>query len=103
MPYFVVLKNIIIILFLFCQQIFAIDPDAIQMIRITDVNNEQVTGAQVKVEGTNLVFYTNIRGEVYIPADLLRQHHNLSIHCISYKSKDVSVMDISSKIVLEFR
>ena len=97
------LKHIIIILFFFCQQVLALDPSSVQVIRVTDVNNELVTGAEVKVEGTSLVFYTNLKGECYIPADLLKQHRKLSIHCISYKSKDVNSFDLSSKIILEFR
>jgi hypothetical protein len=94
---------LILIALLFCNQVFAFDQDSYQVIRVTDVNNELVTGAKVEIPGTKYTYYTNIKGECYIPAQVLRQYNYISIQCISYKVLNVQVKDLSSKVILEFR
>jgi len=73
------------------------------VITIVDNNNELVTGAKVEVIGSRHVYYTNIKGECYIPSGLLRQYKSLSVECISYKSISISTKEVSEKITLEFR
>jgi hypothetical protein len=68
-----------------------------------DVNNELVTGAKVEIPGTSYIYYTNIKGECYIPTHILQQSKTIHIDCISYKMLDIRVRDLSSKVILEFR
>ena len=82
---------------------FAADQSGLQVITIVDNNNELVTGAKVEVIGSRHVYYTNIKGECYIPSGLLRQYKSLSVECISYKSISISTKEVSEKITLEFR
>lgn len=85
------------------SHLFAINQPDFQVITVIDKNNELVTGAKVELLGSKHVYYTNIKGECYIPSVLLRQFKLLSIECISYKSMNISTREVSEKITLEFR
>ncbi len=97
------MKHIILIAVLFCNQLLANEQGNIQVVRVVDSNQELVTGARLEIPGTSYVFYSNIKGECYIPAHLLRQYAHINIHCVSYKTVNISTKEISSKITLEFR
>jgi hypothetical protein len=99
----VTLKFFAIITVLFCNQVFPFHPNGNQVLKVTDINNELVTGAKVEIPGTSYVYYTNIRGECYIPSNILNRFESLSIYCISYKTLHINVRDMSSKVTLEFR
>lgn len=88
---------------LVASQLFAIDQSGVQVITVVDNHNELVTGAKVELMGSKHVYYTNIKGECYIPSGLLRQFKSLNIECISYKSVNISTREVSEKITLESR
>lgn len=83
--------------------LMAEERSAVQVVQILDKNNETISGAKIVLEGTKYVYYTNIKGEVYIPSDILKASKGISVECISYKSKSLKNFELNSKIVLEFR
>jgi hypothetical protein len=88
---------------LFAGSLFAEDRPSVQVIQVLDVKNETISGAKVELPGTGRVYYTNLKGQCYIPTTLLKASKEIVIECISYKSQTVKTFETNSKIILEFR
>jgi hypothetical protein len=100
------MKKIIVIMFL-SLIIGTISAEKIEqqnfIIKILDVNNELISGAKITLYGTNEIYYTNSKGECYIPSHLLNNQSNIVVDYISYKSKQIQLSSKNSKIILEKR
>lgn len=88
---------------LFASSVTAGEQVPLQTIQILDNNNETVIGAKIELVGTNYTYYTNLKGEVYIPSNLLKGSKGINVECISYKTKNLKNYEVNSKIILEFR
>lgn len=101
MPYFVLLKSIItIVLFLFVNICLAV-PNECDAIKVCDTNNEMVAGAKVQID--HLTFYTNINGVCLVPKSILAKAKSIKIECISFKTKQLNISELNSKIILDNR
>lgn len=74
-----------------------------KVIRVIDKNGEQLSGAKIELLGTGKVFYTNSRGECFVPTFQLQMAKLVKIECISYKPIQVKSLEIKTDIILEFR
>lgn len=97
------MKNALIVLLFLSTHLFASELGNVQVIRVMDKNNETVTGAKVELLGSGKTYYTNSKGECYIPIHIFEQYGTVKVECISYKSATIDSKDIQSKIVLESR
>lgn len=97
------MKNIFLILVLIGGNLIAGDNTALQVLKIYDKNNESVAGAKVELLGTDKIYYTNSKGECYIPETIYKSCDGIKIDCISYKSTILHTNELNSKIILEFR
>ena len=88
---------------LFSANLFAYDQSTIQLIQVSDKNNDFVSGAKVELVGTGKVYYTNSKGECYIPIQIFKQCQFVKIDCVSYKPTLLKTFEIKSKIILENR
>ncbi len=79
------------------------DNTALQILKIYDKNNESVAGAKVELLGTDKIYYTNSKGECYIPENIYKSCNSIKVECISYKSTVLNINELNSKIILEFR
>ncbi len=94
------MKAVLMLILLVSANLFAYDQSAIQLIQVSDNNNELVSGAKIELIGTGKVYYTNSRGECYIPMQIFKQCQSVKIDCVSYKSTLLKTYEISSKIIL---
>ena len=83
--------------------LMAYDQSAVQLIQVADKNNELVSGAKVELMGTGKIYYTNSKGECYIPMQIFKQCLSVKIECISYKPVSYKNFELNSKIILENR
>jgi len=97
------MKSLTLLFVLFAGSLFAEDRPSVQLVKVMDVKNEVISGAKVELAGTGRVWYTNTKGECYIPVVLLKNSKELIIESISYKTQTVKSFENSSKIILEFR
>ena len=97
------MKAVLMLILLVSANLFAYDQSAVQLIQVSDKNNELVSGAKVELIGTGKVYYTNSRGECYVPMPIFKQCQSVKIDCISYKSTLIKTYEINSKIILETR
>lgn len=97
------MKHALIVFFILASQLMAADLADVQVVRVADKNNESVAGAKVELLGTGKVYYTNSRGECYIPVGLFRICESVRIECISYKPSMLRTFELNSKIILDFR
>jgi hypothetical protein len=101
--HFCIMKSLALLFVLFAGSLFAEDRPSVQVIQVFDVKNETISGAKVELAGTGRIYYTNLKGQCFIPATLLKASKEIIIECISYKSQTVKTFENSSKIILEFR
>ena len=94
------MKAVLMLILLVSANLFAYDQSAIQLIQVSDKNNELVAGAKVELLGTGKVYYTNSKGECYIPMHIFKQSQSVKIDCVSYKSTLLKTYEINSKIIL---
>lgn len=97
------MKSLALLFVLLTGSLLAEERQSMQMIQVLDVKNESISGAKVEIAGTGRVYYTNLKGQCFIPANVLKSGKELVVECISYKSQTVKNFETSSKIVLEFR
>ncbi len=97
------MKQVIILFLLLSTALHAEVVPQMQVIAVSDKNNELVSGAKVELIGTGKVYYTNSKGECYIPLSILNQSKGVLVECISYKPFQFKTTDLQSKVVLEFR
>jgi hypothetical protein len=62
---------------------------------ITNEKNEPLTGVKVKLEGTDKVLYSDIKGRVSVPSGF-----DLTVDYISYRTKTIKKDSIRSQIIL---
>lgn len=74
-----------------------------KVIRVVDKNGEQLSGAKIELLGTGKVFYTNSKGECFVPLAQLQLSKAIKIECISYKPIQLKSLEIKDNIILEFR
>ena len=74
-----------------------------KVIRVVDNNGEQLSGAKIELLGTGKVFYTNSKGECFVPLAQLQMAKSVKIECISYKPIQLKSLEIKTDIILEFR
>ncbi len=92
------------LLFLFVSvNLFAYDQSTVQLIQVSDKNNDFVSGAKVELIGTGKIYYTNSMGECYIPIQVFKQCQFIKVDCVSYKPKVLKTYEIKSKIILDNR
>ena len=94
------MKSVLLLIVLVSANIFAYDQSAVQLIQVSDKNNELVSGAKVELLGTDKVYYTNSKGECYVPMQIFKQCQSVKIDCVSYKSTLLNTYEINSKIIL---
>lgn len=82
---------------------FAEDKPSVQVLQVLDVKNETIAGAKVQLAGTDRIYYTNLKGQCFIPAAILKASKGITVECISYKTQTIKSFETFSKIVLEFR
>jgi hypothetical protein len=97
------MKVVFLLIVLVSVNIFAYDQSAVQLIQVSDKNNELVSGAKVELVGTGKVYYTNSKGECYVPIQIYKQCQSVKIDCVSYKSTLLKAYEINSKIILDNR
>jgi hypothetical protein len=97
------MKAVLLLIVLVSANIFAYDQSAVQLIQVSDKNNELVSGAKVELVGTGKVYYTNSKGECYVPIQIYKQCQSVKIDCVSYKSTLLKAYEINSKIILDNR
>lgn len=97
------MKKLLFLFLLICSSALASNPSALHLIKVMDKNNESVVGAKVVLLGTDKVYYTNSKGECYIPVEIFKTCQAVKIESISYKSITCNAHDLNSKIILEFR
>jgi hypothetical protein len=67
---------------------------------VMDENNETISGAKIRIENTNIEFYTNVSGECLIPVEYINKNSVLIIESISYQTKKIDVNSNLLKINL---
>ncbi len=97
------MKVLLMLFLLVSANLFAYDQSAVQLIQVSDKNNELVSGAKVELVGTGKVYYTNSKGECYVPMQIFKQCQSVKIDCVSYKSTLLKTYEINSKIILDNR
>lgn len=97
------MKSLALLFVLVTGSLLAEERQSMQVIQVLDVKNETISGAKVEIAGTGRVYYTNLKGQCFIPVNVLKSGKELVVECISYKSQTVKNFETSSKIVLEFR
>lgn len=97
------MKSLLMLLILTTSSLFALDVNSFQLVQVTDKNNESLAGAKVELIGTDKIYYTNSKGECYIPQNILKQCRSIKIECISFQSTTLMTYDINSKIILQNR
>jgi predicted nucleotidyltransferase len=97
------MKNVVFVFLLIGTQMFALNNSDVQVLQVSDKNNELLAGAKVELVGTGKTFYTNSKGQCYIPTELLNVCKTVKIDCISYKTISIKSIEVQNKIVLEER
>jgi len=97
------MKSLSLLFFLFAFSLYAEDRPTVQLIQVLDVNNEAISGARIELPGTGRVYYTNLKGQCFIPSALMKASKEIVIEIISYKTQTVKTFETNSKIILEFR
>ncbi len=97
------MKSLALLFVLLTGNLLAEERQPMQVIQVLDVKNETIAGAKVQLAGSDRTYYTNIKGQCFIPANLLKSGKGLVVECISYKTQTVKNFETSSKIILEFR
>jgi hypothetical protein len=89
---------IVVLFFAFAQPVLATGPGSNAMFitgTVTDkTSNETIAGVQVRVQGTDIVTYTNFDGNFFLP-ELPKGKYTLEFSYITYTSEAV-VMDGSN-------
>jgi hypothetical protein len=65
---------------------------------ITNTKNEPLTGVKVKLEGTDKILYSDIKGRVTVPSGF-----DLTVDYISYQTKKIKKDSIRPRIILTTR
>lgn len=81
----------------------AAGPEEVRVVSITDAYGEQIAGAKVELVGSGMVFYTNLKGECFVPLRLLVQSEYVRIESISYRPVQKPVTELNQKVVLQQR
>ena len=76
-------------------------PNECEAIKVCDTNNEMVAGAKVQID--HLIYYTNINGVCLVPKSIMAKAKSIKVECISFKTKQLSISEINSKIILDNR
>jgi hypothetical protein len=97
------MKFLFLLLTLGLTSLQAEAPVGAQAIQVTDIKGEALAGVKIELLGTGRSYYTNLNGVCLIPQDLLKATKMVKVESISYKTKQLPVYDLNSKIILEFR
>ena len=97
------MKYAFLLISLICLNLYPSNEQAVSTVRVIDNTNETLTGVKVKLEGTNYVFYTDLKGECHIPTAMLKHCASVSFSVVSYKPVTCKAGQLKNTIILEMR